>query len=170
MPDPRFTRAVIYIVSHGLEGTMGLMLNRLQANMSFGDLLSQLDIPLTENAPALHVHYGGPVESGRGFVLHSDEFIRDGTMRLDDGLAMTATVDILRSIAMGQGPARALLALGYAGWQPGQLETELQGNGWLTVPANPDLIFDTELDTKWDCAIAALGISPAALSVTTGRA
>jgi putative transcriptional regulator len=153
---------------------MGIIINRLQGSLSFSDMLLQLDIPVSENTPAQRIHYGGPVESGRGFVLHSDDFQRDGTTVLGDGLAMTATVDILRAIALGQGPVRTLLALGYAGWQPGQLETELQGNGWLTTPCNTDadmnLIFDSDLDTKWDRAIGKLGITPAALSVSVGRA
>jgi putative transcriptional regulator len=170
MPDPRFTRAVIFIVSNGIEGTMGIIVNRLQASMTFSDLLMQLDVPVSENTPALPIHYGGPVESGRGFVIHSDEFMREGTLRLDDGLAMTATVDVLRAIALGTGPAQSMLALGYAGWATGQLELEMQGNGWLTVPADPVLIFDNEVETIWDRAIAKLGITPAALSTVTGRA
>lgn len=170
MTDPRFTRAVIYIVSHGPEGTMGLIVNRMLGSMSFADLLAQLDIPFGESTPSIRIHYGGPVETGRGFVLHSDEFNRDGTTVLDNGLAMTSTIDVLRALADGQGPTRSLLALGYAGWQAGQLEVELQGNGWLTVPADPQLLFDADIESKWERAIAALGITPAALSVSTGRA
>lgn len=170
MTDPRFSRVVIYLVSHGPEGTMGLIVNRPLSSMSFADLLSQLEIPYSENTPALRIHYGGPVETGRGFVLHTDDFRRDGTTVLENGLAMTSTIDALRALADRQGPAQALLVLGYAGWQAGQLEAELQGNGWLTVPADPALLFDADLDTKWERTIAMLGITPAALSVTTGRA
>lgn len=170
MTDPRFTRAVIYLVSHGPEGTMGLVINRSLASMSFADLLAQLDIPHGENTPAVRIHYGGPVESGRGFVLHSDDFRRDGTTMLDNGLAMTSTIDVLRALAERQGPMQSLLALGYAGWQGGQLEAELQGNGWLTVPADPAILFDADLETKWERVIAMLGVTPAALSITTGRA
>lgn len=170
MPDPRFARALIYIISHGPEGTMGLIINRPLASLSFTELLAQLDLPYSEQTPAIRLHYGGPVETGRGFVLHSDDFQRDGTTLLEQGLAMTSTIDALRAIADGQGPARVLLALGYTGWQAGQIEAELQGNGWLAVPADIGLLFDAELDTKWERAIAALGITPAALSVTTGRA
>lgn len=170
MPDPRFARALIYIISHTPEGTMGIQVNRLQSNMSFTDLLLQLDIPVSEITPDMPVLHGGPVESGRGFVLHSDDFSRDGTTPLGEGLAMTATVDILRAMAEGKGPAKTLLALGYAGWQGGQLETELQGNGWLTAPATADVLFDPNLEAKWDRAIGLLGITPAALSVVTGHA
>lgn len=170
MTDPRFSRVVIYIVTHGPEGTMGLIVNRPLSSMSFADLLTQLDIPHGETTPAIRINYGGPVESGRGFVLHTDDFSRDGTTVLEGGMAMTSTIDVLRALAEGKGPGRSLLALGYAGWQGGQLETELQGNGWLTVPADATLLFDSDLDTKWERAIAMLGITPAALSVTTGRA
>lgn len=170
MPDQRFSRAVIYIVTHGPEGTMGIIINKPQGNMHFADLLQQLDIPLSENTPSLTVMNGGPVESGRGFVLHDEDFALASTMSVESGVSLTSTVDVLRAVAHGHGPSRYLVALGYAGWQPGQLEEELQGNGWLTVPADPSLIFSTDIESKWDMALAKVGATPALLSAHVGRA
>lgn len=170
MPDQRFSRAVIYIVSHGMEGARGIVINRPLGTMGFGDLLMQLDIPQSESCPAVEVMQGGPVESGRGFVLHSDEFNRDGTSQIAQGISMTSTIDILRAIANGKGPATQLVALGYAGWLPGQIEEELQGNNWLTVPADAALVFHPDPDAKWDMALARIGATPALLSAHAGRA
>ena len=170
MPDQRFARAVIYVVSHGPEGARGIVINRPLGTMGFGDLLMQLDIPLSESCPAIEVMQGGPVESGRGFVLHSDEFERDGTSLITQGISMTSTIDILRAIAAGAGPVTQLVALGYAGWLPGQIEEELQGNNWLTVPGDPALVFSPDFEAKWDMALAKLGATPALLSAHVGRA
>jgi putative transcriptional regulator len=149
MPDQRFQRTVIYMCAHNADGAMGLVINRLFGSITFPDLLEQLGIDSPGSAANMRVHFGGPVESGRGFVLHSTDFVREGTMQVDDKIALTATVDILRAIADGRGPKHALLALGYAGWGPGQLDTEMQANGWLNAPADDRLLFDRDLDSKW---------------------
>lgn len=170
MRDSRFERSVIYMCAHSAEGAMGLVLNKLFDQISFPDLLDQLNIKTGPRTKQILVHFGGPVESGRGFVLHSDDYVRDGTLTITDGFALTATIDILRAIADGEGPRSSLLALGYAGWGPGQLETEIQQNGWLTVPADPTLVFDGDLEAKWTRALAKLGVQPSALSGDAGHA
>jgi putative transcriptional regulator len=170
MRDSRFERSVIYMCAHSAEGAMGLVLNKLFDQISFPDLLDQLNIKTGARTKQILVHFGGPVESGRGFVLHSDDYVRDGTLTITDGFALTATIDILRAIADGEGPRSSLLALGYAGWGPGQLESEIQQNGWLTVPADPTLVFDGDLEAKWVRALAKLGVQPSALSGDAGHA
>lgn len=170
MADPRFQRSVIYLCAHNAEGAMGLVINRLFSSIDFGDLLEQLEIRLPRQPEDMRVHYGGPVESGRGFVLHSVDFVREGTMLVDDDIALTATIDILRAIAEGRGPRQSLLALGYSGWGPGQLDAEIQANGWLNAPCDEDLLFDRDLDTKWERAIATLGVSLSMLSGEAGHA
>ena len=170
MPDPRFQRTVIYMCAHNAEGAMGLVINRLFGAITFGDLLEQLEIRPTRSVADLRVHYGGPVESGRGLVLHTTDFIRDGTLKVDDDVALTATVDILRAIADGRGPRLSLLALGYAGWGPGQLDAEMQANGWLTAESDEALMFDRDLETKWERSIAKLGVRLSMLSGQAGHA
>ena len=170
MADPRFANSVIYLCAHSAEGAVGLVVNKPIDNLSFPELLEQLDIePTGENAP-LAVHFGGPVETQRGFILHSADFVEDETLVVDQNIALTATIDILREIAQGAGPRHILLALGYAGWGPGQLEAEFQDNAWLTAPADRTLVFETECETKWEKALAKLGIDQAMLSGTAGRA
>lgn len=171
MPDPRFAKTVIYICAHNAEGAMGLVVNRAFESLTFPDLLEQLGIDpsgLAQNR--IHVHFGGPVETGRGFVLHSPDYQQDGTLIVADGVALTATVDILKAIAAGTGPRQHLLALGYAGWGPGQLESEIMANGWLHVAADDRLVFDQDLDSKWEQAIAKIGIDPRMLSESAGHA
>jgi putative transcriptional regulator len=170
MPDPRFERTVIYMCAHSAEGAMGLVVNRLFDAMSFGDLLDQLGIEHPKMGNEIRVHSGGPVESGRGFVLHSADFQREGTMQVDDRLALTASIDILHAIANHAGPRRSLLALGYSGWGPGQLETEIQANGWLHVPADENLVFDADIDGKWQRSIAKIGVDFGKLSGEAGHA
>ena len=170
MPDPRFARSVIYLCAHGEDGAMGIVVNRLMDAITFHELLEQLEIEAPGVVPGVRVHFGGPVEQARGFVLHSTDFVREGSLMIDDDVALTATVDILRAIAEGRGPKRRLFALGYAGWGPGQLDAELQANGWLSVPADPTLLFDEDLDTKWERALAKLGAHPLMLSGEAGHA
>lgn len=177
MPDQRFARTVIYICAHSSDGAMGLIVNRRSENLGLTDLLSQLKlvdenaILLPPKASRVQVLNGGPVEKSRGFVLHSTDFFLDhASLPIDDGLAMTITVDILKAIAAGDGPERAIVALGYAGWGPGQLEREIQDNGWLHCQADPNLIFDAEHDTKYDRAMRLLGVDPRMLSNEAGRA
>ena len=170
MSDPRFERSVIYVCAHGEDGAMGLVINKLVEQITFPELLEQLGIDNSEVAEQIRVHFGGPVETGRGFVLHSAEYQQESSMRVSDDVALTATIDILRDIADGHGPRRSLLALGYAGWGPGQLDQEIQANGWLNVGADEELIFDSGLEDKWQRAIGKLGFDPFSLSGQAGRA
>lgn len=170
MRDPRFARTVVYICAHSAEGAMGLVLNRVLDSLTFDELLEQLGIETTVPSPPLAIHFGGPVETGRGFVLHSPDYRQDGTMSVADDVSLTATVDILRAIAAGRGPRRHLLALGYAGWGPGQLDGEIRANGWLSVAADEQLVFDDKLDSKWDRAMEKIGIDPRMLSDAAGHA
>jgi putative transcriptional regulator len=170
MRDPRFARTVIYLCAHSADGAMGLVINRLVGSVTFPDLLTQLGIDSGSATPEIRVHFGGPVESGRGFVLHSGEYLHDSTLRIAEEMALTATVDILQDIAHGNGPRRSLLALGYAGWGPGQLDSEIQSNGWLHVAADENLVFDDSLDDKWERAIAKLGVDVSLLSGDAGHA
>ncbi|MGQ4275271.1 YqgE/AlgH family protein [Terrihabitans sp. B22-R8] len=178
MADERFARAVIYVCAHSQEGAMGIIVNQPAPNIHLPELLIQLNIiPEDENirlpprAEQMAVLRGGPVESGRGFVLHSaDFFIENSTLPIDDHISLTATLDILKAIANGDGPSSAVLALGYAGWAPGQLEGEIQANGWLHCPADASLIFDTPNEAKYDRALRTLGIEPAMLSSNAGHA
>src|SRR5258706_108605 len=169
MGDPRFERSVIYLCAHSSEGAMGIIVNRPAGSIDFPELLVQLDI--IKKADQIKVLKGGPVETGRGFVLHSsDFFIKDATLKIDDGICLTATVDILKAIAKGAGPKHAILALGYAGWAPGQLETEIQDNGWLHCDADPDLIFGGDIEEKYIRALRKIGIDPGMLSNEAGHA
>jgi putative transcriptional regulator len=170
MADPRFARSVIYICFHSEKGAMGLVTNRLFNSISFPELLDQLQVKVGGPAADMRVHYGGPVDEGRGFVLHTTDFVRDQTMLVDDDVALTATVDILRAIAEGNGPSQSFLALGYAGWDAGQLENEVLANGWLHAPADPAILFDNDIDTKWERAITKLGGPLSMLSIEAGHA
>ncbi len=168
MQDPRFMRSVIFLCAHTADGAMGLVVNKIVAQPSIEDLLRQLGIA-PEGFDGTPVHFGGPVEAGRGFVLHSTDYTEEATLTVS-GVGLTATTDILRAIGRGAGPRRSLLALGYAGWGPGQLDAEIQANGWLHVAADDDLIFDTGFEDKWRRAIGKLGVDPAALSGDAGHA
>jgi putative transcriptional regulator len=180
MSDKRFARSVIYMCAHSSQGAMGLIVNQRAAHISFSELLGQLSIegddgPAGRNEPLelidVDVHVGGPVETGRGFVLHSaDYFAADSTLSIDAEVSLTATVDILKAIAGGKGPTRAMLALGYAGWRPGQLEDEIQANGWLHCPSDLDLLFDRNIDHKYERALSKLGIDPSHLVSEAGHA
>ena len=178
MQDSRFERTVVYICAHSAEGAMGITINRPAPQITFHDLLVQLgiipegpEIRLPETAQRMRVHRGGPVETGRGFVLHTaDYFIENSTLPIDDNICLTATLDILKAIALGTGPENAVLALGYAGWAPGQLESEIQANGWLHCRGDADLIFDPDLEHKYTRALSFLGVDPARLSGEAGHA
>lgn len=170
MLDPRFAKTVIYLCAHGPEGAMGLVINKVLDSLSFPDLLDQLGINFVGGSEHIAVHFGGPVETGRGFVLHSPDYVQEATLVVDGEVALTATVDILRAIASGMGPRHHLLALGYAGWGPGQLDSEIKANGWLNVQADEDLVFGHDLDGKWERAMAKIGIDPRMLSDMAGHA
>ncbi len=171
MMDPRFAKTVIYMCAHNADGAMGLVVNKLIESLSFPDLLAQLGIESVGIGDQIKIHFGGPVESSRGFVLHSPDYRRDATLVVDEQVALTATVDILKAIAIGSGPRRSLLALGYAGWGPGQLDDEIKANGWLHVAADDELVFGGgNVEDKWDKAMAKLGIDPRMLSDSAGHA
>jgi putative transcriptional regulator len=178
MRDERFARSVIYVCAHSSEGAMGIVVNQPAPNIRFSELLVQLEvipaaelIQLPQRAGVIKVLKGGPVETGRGFVLHSADFyIENSTLPIDDGICLTATLDILKAIARGKGPQSAVLALGYAGWAPGQLESEIQENGWLHCTADPELIFGQDIDGKYSKALRKIGIEPGKLSSQSGHA
>ncbi|MDX2263619.1 MAG: YqgE/AlgH family protein [Hyphomicrobiales bacterium] len=178
MQDPRFARSVVYMCAHTAEGAMGIVINQRAPGVSFVKLLEQLDIVSEESADALpvhvsemQVHLGGPVEKSRGFVLHSpDYFVRNSTLAIEGGVCLTATIDILKALASGLGPNQALMALGYAGWDAGQLESEIAANGWLHCNADLDLVFAADADTKYELAFAKLGVDPGFLVAEAGHA
>jgi putative transcriptional regulator len=178
MSDRRFARSVVYLCAHSEDGAMGLIINQRAPHISFPDLLERLGIVpsdsedgLSNDILSMSIHVGGPVETGRGFVLHSsDYFANDSTLPIEDGVCLTATIDILKAIATGEGPDHAILALGYAGWSPGQLESEIQANGWLNCPADPDLIFNPDVESKYTRAFAKIGIDPSHLVSDSGHA
>ena len=170
MQDQRFTRSVVYLCAHTAEGAMGLVINRLFNSLSFPDLLEQLNITPTPLCDPIRIHFGGPVEAGRGFVLHSTDYLQETTLLVDGNVALTATVDVLKAIAEGRGPRQCLLALGYAGWGAGQLDHEIRENAWLNVPADDDLLFGVELEHKWERAIAKIGVDFSMLSGEAGHA
>jgi putative transcriptional regulator len=169
MQDHRFVRSVIFLCAHNEEGAMGLVVNKIIDTVTLPELLDKLGIPASGLTGLAHVHAGGPVEEGRGFVLHSDDYVEENTLVVGN-MALTATLDILRAIGRGKGPRRSLLALGYAGWGPGQLDAEMQDNGWLHVPADEGIVFDNEVADKWQRALGKLGIDPLALSGEAGHA
>jgi putative transcriptional regulator len=177
MTDRRFARSVIYMCAHSAEGAMGLIINQRASHISFSELMKQLSImPETADEVEIEledmdVHVGGPVETQRGFVLHSaDYYVADSTLPIDDGVSLTATIDILKAIAGGKGPDRAILALGYAGWRAGQLESEIAANGWLHCPADADLLFDRDLEQKYERALSKIGVDPSHLVSDAGHA
>ena len=170
MRDERFAKSVIYMCAHTEEGAMGLVLNQRLDSLTFAELISQLEFDEKHLSRDVPVHFGGPVESGRGFVLHTSDYQQDATLEVVNGVALTASVEILKAIAQGKGPQKSLLALGYAGWGPGQLDMEIRANGWLQVPSDSEIIFDIEPDTKWERAIQRLGIDPRMLSDDVGHA
>ena len=170
MLDPRFAKSVIYMCAHTEDGAMGLVVNKPMDKISFPDLLEQLGLESAARDSDLRVHFGGPVDSGRGFVLHTADYVQDATMVIDERVALTATTDILKDIADGQGPRNSLFALGYAGWGPGQLDGEIQANGWLSVVADDGLVFASDPEAAWDGALAKIGVTPSMLSGDAGHA
>ena len=171
MGDPRFERSVVFLCAHSPREAMGLIVNKPAPGLRFRDLLEQLSIAPGPDCTDMRVHFGGPVEHGRGFVLHSADYSSNSsTLRIDDRFGMTATLDVLEDMARGLGPSRAMLMLGYAGWGPGQLEREIAQNGWLTADATPELIFAADDGAKWAMSLRTLGIDPLLLSASSGHA
>lgn len=171
MGDPRFEKSVVFICAHSDDGAMGLIINKPTNDVTMDDLLQQLDITPSEGMKPIRIHFGGPVESVRGFVLHSFDYNSDGsTLKVNDTFGMTASLDVVEDIGRGEGPQNCILALGYAGWGPGQLEGEIQQNGWLTAQSSTDIVFDTQSDDIWSRALGSIGINPLMLSAEGGRA
>ena len=170
MGDPRFEKTVIYICHHAPEGAMGLIVNKPMQDLKFPDVLQQLNISASAPCDAIIVHRGGPVAPAQGFVLHSTDFVRKGSLIVNDTVALSATTDILKAMAAGFGPKRSLMALGYSGWGKGQLDSEIKQNAWLNVPADDDLLFSPDNAGKWDRAMAKIGINPRLLSGVAGHA
>lgn len=170
MADPRFAQSVIYVCAHTSEGAMGLVVNRPVNKPSFDDLLRQLDVEPVPPARRIRLCAGGPVDNARGFVLHTADWTGEGSMKVNENLALTASLDVLKAIAGGGGPRQGILALGYAGWGPGQLDAEIHQNAWLSVPADEHLLFGDEHDTKWRRAMAVMKIDPLLLSEAAGHA
>ncbi|HSZ73841.1 MAG TPA: YqgE/AlgH family protein [Rhizomicrobium sp.] len=171
MPDPRFEKSVIFMCAHSVEGAMGLIINKRVEGLAFRDMMEKLEIRVSETTPDAPVLFGGPVQTGRGFVLHSGDFEgNDSTLPVTEEISLTATLDVLRAIAQGHGPSKALFALGYAGWDGGQIEDEIRANGWVHCDADNRLVFDENLDSKWSSALRKLGIDVCGLSALAGRA
>ena len=171
MSDPRFDKSVVFMCAHSVDGALGLIVNKPTPELKFGALLEQLGIDSANPQRDIQVHFGGPVDNGRGFVLHSGDYAsEEATLQVSDDFGMTATMDILEAIADGAGPGDALLALGYAGWGPGQLEDEILQNGWLTCEATSEIVFGADADVKWTAALATLGVDALMLSSEAGRA
>jgi putative transcriptional regulator len=170
MADPRFAQTVIYLCAHTPDGAMGLVVNRPLAKPSFDDLLRQLEIEPLPTARRIRLCMGGPVDNARGFVLHTTDWTGEGSLKVNDALALTASLDVLKALAEGGGPRAGILALGYAGWGPGQLEAEIHQNAWLSLPAQENIVFGTEHETKWRRALATMKIDPLLLSGSAGHA
>ena len=171
MIDPRFARSVVYLCAHTEdEGAMGLVINKPVASLTMDELFTHLKLDPGAVGRSRPVHFGGPVDPGRGFVLHTADYREEATLTIGDEFGVTATLDILRAIGKGDGPNRSLLALGYAGWAPGQLDAEIQANGWLSVAADADLVFDGDFERKWERALAKLGVALPMLSTDAGHA
>ena len=170
LQDPRFARTVVYLCAHSATGAMGIVINRLFDGLDFVELMQQLELKVLPGSPKIPVHFGGPVEPGRGFVLHSTDYQHETTTQVDEKVGLTATVDVLKAMADGNGPRKSFLALGYAGWGAGQLDLEIKENSWLTVPCDDELLFGPGLDRKWSKAIAKLGFDFTTLSAEAGHA
>lgn len=170
MADPRFEKTVIYMCAHSEDGAMGLIVNKPLEELNFPDILEQIGIQSSPACDQITVHCGGPVESARGFVLHSSDYQMDGTMVVDASVALSATTEVLKAIAYGTGPKQCLMALGYAGWGAGQLDEEIMSNAWLNVPADSELLWSFDYNTKWDRALSKIGITPAMLVNVAGHA
>lgn len=171
MSDERFAQTVIYMCAHSPKGAMGIVINKPIPGLSFPDVMKQLHIDTPGGVDEFPILYGGPVETGRGFVLHSGDYeASESTLPVSDEISLTATLDILRAMAEGRGPKHALFALGYAGWAPGQVETEFRANGWLHCDADSSIIFGPDPDAKWSMALSRLGIGPSSLVAEMGRA
>ena len=168
--DERFYKTVIYMCAHSSEGAMGIIINKKIDYDLYPDLLEQLGIDKPLGNKKLYIRYGGPVETGRGFVLHSDEVIQKETLSIEKGVALTSTSEFFEDLSKGKGPKNSILALGYAGWSPGQIEKEILANSWMTLSTDSNFIFDEEVNNKWSNAFNLLGVDPSKLSNHSGTA
>lgn len=168
--DKRFDKSVILICAHDAHGAMGLQINNLSDELSFSELLGQLDISSEAFDGVMPVHHGGPVDSGRGFLLHSSAFSRDDTIVVDGRYGVTGTVDALRDVVKQDYVQDMIFIMGYAGWTSGQIEKELQENVWLVAPASEQILFRTDADQIWSKAISSIGVDPTLLSSQMGHA
>lgn len=170
MMDERFHKTVIYMCAHSTEGSMGVIINKKIDHENYPNLLEQLGIDKPLNNKKIFVRYGGPVETGRGLVLHTDDVIQEGSLHIDKGIVLTSTAEIFNDIAKGEGPRISILAIGYAGWEAGQLEYEIKQNSWMTVPVESSFVFDEQVSNKWKEAYKIIGIDPTSLSFFSGNA
>jgi putative transcriptional regulator len=178
MPDERFQKSVVFVCKHDDDGALGIIVNNKVEDLALGQVYKQLGIVVPKIANLQPVLFGGPVETSRGLVLHSADYKRDETLLIEGGMALTASLEILKDMAGGSGPKQAWLALGHSGWSPGQLDRELQDNAWLVVDGDPAIVFDTDLNAKWQRALDTLGgktergikFDPASYSHQVGRA
>ena len=171
MSDPRFAKSVIFMCAHSAEGAMGIVINQPIEGLGFREMARKLELGVTASTPDFPVLCGGPVETGRGFVLHSGDYSSDqSTLVVSNGVSLTATLDILRAMVEGHGPQHAIFALGYSGWGAGQIENEIRMNGWLHCDADETILFDTSVEDKWNAALRKLGIDSSGLSAHAGRA
>ena len=168
--DERFFKTVIYLCAHSKDGAMGIIINKKIDYDLYPDLLQQLGIDKPLGNKKLFIRYGGPVESGRGFILHSDEIMKKDTLSIEKGVALTSTAEFFEDLSEDKGPRNSILALGYAGWSPGQLENEILSNSWMTLQTDSSFLFDDEVSNKWLNAYKLLGIDPNKLSYQSGRA
>lgn len=170
LEDSNFHRTVVYVCAHTAEGAMGLVVNRTIEQLSFDDILEQMGITPSIATDQIRVHFGGPVEAARGFVLHTADYSDEGTLPVDSNISLTATAEVLKDIASGQGPRQSLMVLGYAGWGSGQLDTELKENAWLICQPDEDILFGRDVEQKWTLAMARMGIDMSRLVDTPGHA
>ena len=170
MLDERFYKTVIYICTHSKEGSMGIIINKKIDNDNYPSLLEQLGIDKSLNDKKIFIRYGGPVETGRGLVLHTDDVIQKGSLPIDKGIVLTSTAEIFDDIAKGKGPKTSILAIGYVGWGAGQLEYEIKQNSWVTLPVDSNFVFDDQVSNKWNEAYEMIGFDPASLSHFSGNA
>lgn len=170
MSDERFAKSVVFLCSYNEQGAMGLIINQVKEDITFNRVIENMNLRANEDIGHIPVYYGGPVETGRGFVLHSTDYTHEHSLIIDDRFALTATVEVLEAISLGKGPEQMIFALGYAGWSPGQLDQEIQASGWLLAPADDLVVFAMDDEAKWAGALAKLGVEPSSISSVAGRA
>jgi putative transcriptional regulator len=170
LPDPRFNQSVIYVCGHDETGAMGLVVNKPLYTVTFKELIEQMNLPAHNDMPDFPIHYGGPVEIGRGFVLHTIDYLTETSVIINGEFALTATLEVLRAMSSGRGPKNTILALGYVGWDEQQLEKEIQENGWIVIEPTPELVFSDDFDDMWRSAMLSIGVDPNNITLDAGHA